>query len=329
MAQSRLSYARETGALTLPDEGRIALFEPPADMLGDDLPRERCEVITRYATTDQALSSRGFATSRRPSGPYAAALVTLPRARALAEQLLAEAEAAAPGGLVVVDGAKTDGFDATLKALKKRLSLAGTVSKAHGKIAWFEAADALSDWLRPERQRIEGGFATAPGVFSADGVDPASEALAEALPDHVGDLVADLGAGWGYLSSRLLKDPALTRLFLVENDAVALDCAKDTLDDPRAEYHWADATRWTAPAPLDAVVMNPPFHQGRAADPGLGRAFIEAAARMLAPHGRVWLVANRHLPYEDVLDQCFGQHEETGGDRRFKILSASRPRRRR
>jgi 16S rRNA (guanine1207-N2)-methyltransferase len=61
--------------------------------------------------------------------------------------------------------------------------------------------------------------------------------------------------------------------------------------------------------PYDAILSNPPFHTGRRADPGLGRAFISAAARMLKPSGKFIMVANRHLPYEDALKDAFG----TGG----------------
>ena len=56
---------------------------------------------------------------------------------------------------------------------------------------------------------------------------------------------------------------------------------------------------------MDAVVMNPPFHTGRTAEPGLGQAFITAAARLLAPQGQLWMVANRHLPYETALGGQF------------------------
>jgi 16S rRNA (guanine1207-N2)-methyltransferase len=52
-------------------------------------------------------------------------------------------------------------------------------------------------------------------------------------------------------------------------------------------------------------VTNPPFHVVRAADPGLGRAFVEAARGMLGPRGDLWLVANRHLPYEGALRAAF------------------------
>ena len=73
--------------------------------------------------------------------------------------------------------------------------------------------------------------------------------------------------------------------------------------------------------------MNPPFHTGRAAEPALGQAFIANAARLLKPAGQLWLVANRHLPYETPLNEAFASLTEVAGDNRFKILHAARPRR--
>jgi 16S rRNA (guanine1207-N2)-methyltransferase len=78
-------------------------------------------------------------------------------------------------------------------------------------------------------------------------------------------------------------------------------------------------------AALDTVVTNPPFHAGRAADPDLGRAFIAAAAAMLKPGGQLWLVANRHLPYETAMAAQFRSVEEVAGDARFKILQGKGP----
>ncbi|MDJ0858941.1 MAG: methyltransferase, partial [Dinoroseobacter sp.] len=72
----------------------------------------------------------------------------------------------------------------------------------------------------------------------------------------------------------------------------------------------------------------PPFHTSRAAHPQLGRSFIAAAAGMLKPSGRLWLVANRHLPYETEARSLFTEVQEVAGDNRFKILLAAKPRRR-
>ncbi len=79
------------------------------------------------------------------------------------------------------------------------------LSKAHGKILWFKAQPMPGEWQARGPQPVEGGFVTAEGVFSADGIDPASRLLADSLPEKLGAHVVDLGAGWGYLSARLLS----------------------------------------------------------------------------------------------------------------------------
>ncbi len=323
---SRLTLAFDTG-LPLPSDGQIGVFHPRAGMELELLPRDRVRIIQPLRPDHDAFAALGYVTAPRadPADRFALSLVCLPRAKSLARALVAQA-AACTDGLIVVDGAKTDGIDSLLRDTRKRTDIAGQLSKAHGKLFWFAAdPDAFADWQPPEVQTTD-GFRTAPGVFSADGIDPASQLLARHLPHHVGNHVADLGAGWGYLSAHLLQDPKLQALHLVEADHAALDCARHNLTDPRARFHWADALTWVAPGPVDAVVMNPPFHNNaRAADPGLGRGFIETAARLLPPRGQLWMVANRHLPYEQALAVHFAQTDEIAGDNRFKILHAARP----
>ena len=112
---------------------------------------------------------------------------------------------------------------------------------------------------------------------------------------------------------------------VVEADHVALECARKNVDDERARFHWADATSWLPNQKLNAVVMNPPFHSGRRAEPGLGIQFIQTAARSLLPSGQLWMVANRHLPYESTLQACFARVDEIAGDNRFKVFHAQRP----
>lgn len=115
----------------------------------------------------------------------------------------------------------------------------------------------------------------------------------------------------------------------MEAEADALDCARLNITDERAMFHWADAQEFTDEQPFDTIVTNPPFHTSRKAEPSLGEAFIAAAARLLSPQGELWLVANRHLPYEAALRDAFTTVEEAGGDPAFKIFRAVRPRRKR
>lgn len=320
----RLSQALLQGGLVLPETGRIAVFHPRSDSDLSDLPKDRVQIIQPFKPDHDRFAAQGYDCVPTAQGRYAASVICLPRAKALARTTVQMATSLTDGPLIV-DGAKTDGIDSILKDARKRLDIGGPMSKAHGKIFWFTPApDTFDDWHPPETQMAD-GYHTAPGVFSADGVDPASAFLVETLPKQLGKRVADLGAGWGYLSRHVLADPKLETLDLVEGDHSALACAQLNVTDPRAGFHWADATRWSPDHPVDTVVMNPPFHNSREADPGIGQAFIETAARILTPSGALWMVANRHLPYETTLDARFAQVDRVAGDNRFKVLRATRP----
>ncbi|MDX5384487.1 MAG: class I SAM-dependent methyltransferase [Rhodobacterales bacterium] len=326
MLSERLSLALAGGDLSLPDGGTIAVFGPRAGTDLSSLPAERVTVITGFKPDHDAFAAAGYLCEREAKEPCAVALVCLPRAKAQGRALLAQAaDLVGPGGLMIVDGQKTDGIESMLRDLRAQGLSPMVLSKAHGKLLWFAARPMPDDWHARGPQPAEGGYLTAEGVFSADGVDPASRLLAESLPEKIGARVVDLGAGWGYLAARILARDTVRSIDLVEADHTALECARANISDPRARFHWADATTWRPESPVDAVVMNPPFHTGRAADPDLGRAFIAAAAAMLAPQGRLWLVANRHLPYETALAQHFAEVIELDGDNRFKILAAARP----
>lgn len=168
-----------------------------------------------------------------------------------------------------------------------------------------------------------------PGVFSWDRIDPGSALLVRTLPPLSGR-GADLGCGIGYLARTVLRAPEVRRLALIDIDRRAIDAAKRNIDDPRATLLWADATR---PDPntvnlalgdLDFVVMNPPFHNGGAEDRALGQAFIKSAAKALRKGGGLWLVANRHLPYEAALASLFSRVEVKAEQGGYKVFEARR-----
>lgn len=323
-ANPRLRMAAEGG---LPG-GRIAIFGADAATELPDLPTgATLHMIAPFRPDYDAFVARGLPASPEAEGDYAAAFVILPRARDAGRAALAEAMArVVPGGTVWVDGAKTDGIDTMLRELRGLTEVGEALAKAHGKIAPLTAApDALpTTWAAADLHPAP-GFVTRPGVFSAEAIDRGSALLAQALPAKLPGRVADLGAGWGWLSAQALSRPGLAQIDLIEADAVALACARRNITDPRATFHWADATRLAPEARYGAVLMNPPFHQGRAADPALGAAFITAAARLLSLSGTLYMVANRHLPYEGVLAAAFREVEEIGGDGGFKVIRAAKP----
>ncbi|GFE51124.1 MFS transporter [Roseobacter cerasinus] len=327
MMGARLSLALDGGWLVWPSEGRIALLHPSPDVVLPSIDRARAHIISDFKPDALQLQARGFDCATAAQGPYSAAVVCIPRAKPLARALIADA-ASRTEGVLVIDGQKSDGIDSLLRDMRKRVEVHGPITKAHGKLFWVTdvGGEAFADWAAGPAL-TEGGFWTAPGVFSADGIDPASALLVEVLPEDLGRSVADLGAGWGFLSAHVLTRQTVEEVHLVEAGYMALECAKHNVTDPRAQFHWEDATTWRPPQALDTVIMNPPFHLSRKADPQIGLAFIRAAAGALHAQGHLWMVANRHLPYESELQTLFASVEELDGDRRFKLLHASRPRR--
>lgn len=318
------------GGLTLPASGHVVVLHPRAGEDLQPLPRERVEVVTPHFPDHAAFAAQGYTSVRSATPGAAAVMVCLPRARAEALDLIAEA-CALTDGPVIIDGQKTDGVDAILKALRKHAAVSEPISKGHGKIFWFPSpgAEVLAQWRAtpvvitdPAGQH----FSTQAGLFSADGADPGSSLLADALPAALSGTAVDLGAGWGFLSAALLaRATKIKALHLVEADSRALDCARANVTDQRATFHWADATLPLPGLQADVVIMNPPFHTGRKGQPGLGIAFIRAAAALLRPSGQLWLVANRHLPYEAAISASFRRHEEIAGTPAFKVLMAEGP----
>ena len=326
MSQSRLSFALSASD-TLPEQGQIALFAPSAAQDLNALPLDRLVAFQPFKPDHDALAARGVAMAQTPAGPYAAAVVFAPRAKAQARALLAQAcECVEPGGPIYIDGAKSEGIDSLLKELRGLVVLDAPIAKAHGKIARFSADPAaLADWAARDIAAAP-GFVTRPGVFSADGVDEGSALLAACLPETLPARVADLGAGWGWLAAQALARQGVQEIALYEADAIALECARRNITDPRAQFYWEDVTRLPAGARYDAIVMNPPFHKSRDAEPGLGEAFIAAAARLLTPSGTLWMVANRHLPSADALAKSSREIQEitppSGPSTRFRITRA-------
>lgn len=168
-------------------------------------------------------------------------------------------------------------------------------------------------------------------MFAWDRIDPASALLVEHLPSTLAGHGADLGAGFGYLSAEVLaRCPKVTGLDLYEAEARALTLARRNLQaiahPAQLQYHWRDVTAGLG-AQYDFIVSNPPFHTPSRADrPDIGQRFIAVAAQALRPGGQLLLVANRHLPYEYVLNESFGQVRVAAERDGFKLISAVRGR---
>jgi 16S rRNA (guanine1207-N2)-methyltransferase len=332
----RLAQAFLTGVLEAPDAGDILVIRAASPAVADAVDPDRLVFEASFRPVHDTLAAAGLRVTPRATAPAAMAVVTLGRARAETLGAVARALDLIPtGATLALDGAKGDGIDSAARQVGAVLPLGGSFAKAHGRVVWLTRPATLpaivADWAAGAApRRNAAGFVAEPGLFSPDGPDPGSQRLAAALDGRLKGRVADLGAGWGWLAAEALaRCPGITALDLHEAEAPALDAARLNVADPRAAFHWTDVRALArADSVYDAVIANPPFHAGRAAEPELGAAFIAAAARILKPSGRLLMVANRQLPYEAPLAAAFARWEKLSEDAAFKVLAAERPRRR-
>lgn len=265
---------------------------------------------------------------------YDAILILAGRHRGQNEAWIGEAlRRARLGGFVVVAGGKHEGIDSLKKRLAPNIAIEGSLSKFHGTVFWFRAPPVIPDGLVAATgstvEKNADDFFTAPGMFAHKKADPGSKLLAECLPSGLTGSAADFGAGWGYLSAALLRSsPGLASLELFEADFSALQAARLNIEplagSTRLAFHWADLLQEQPARRFDLIVMNPPFHAGRAAEPDIGAGMIAAASKALKPGGHLYMVANRNLPYEKTLKASFARAEEIRNEDGYKVIHARR-----
>ena len=317
-----LAYAFESGALA---RKRAFFLRAEALPLGD------IDVEQSFRPDYLRLKAAGWSVvPRLDSGAYELGLVLLTKHKEENFANVARGWALLmPGGRLVCAGANDDGAASLEKHAGKAFGLVDRTSKFHCRIFWFDKAErAPPDYWRglAGLQPVGAGpWLSQPGIFSWDRADDGSTLLAKYLPGDIAGKIADFGCGWGYLSRHLLDHcPGITRLDMIDAEHRAIEAAHANVSDPRATVHWLDLIAEPAPTTYDAIVCNPPFHAGRAAQPALGQGFIEAAARALRPGGRFYMVANRGLPYEPQLSAQFASFETLADNNKFRVTCAIR-----
>ncbi|WP_193222030.1 class I SAM-dependent methyltransferase [Amylibacter sp. SFDW26] len=332
MAQSsRLSKLFDTLTNELPEGGPILIMRATNDPAYRRFDTKDVQAVQSFKPSFDALESVGLRPTQDMPASAKAAVVELTRSKPENLANVAKAyEVLDVGGTLFINGAKTDGIDSILKNVKSKMDVEGSYSKSHGKTIWVNKAavdNPFKEWAAlTDMSQNKDGFWTVPGIFSADAIDPASALLCDSITVPLKGKGADLGAGWGYLSQNaLLAYPEITSLDLFEAEKNSLVCAQKNIRDERARFHWTDVQSMPEKGAYDFIIMNPPFHVSRKADVSLGRDFIAKASKLLAPKGRLWMVANKQLAYEAVLDANFNTWSYEEQTPIFKVIHARRP----
>lgn len=184
------------------------------------------------------------------------------------------------------------------------------------------------NWLKLARsvRFEERDFMTLPGVFGHGKLDAGTAQLLEHVPAPGHGRILDLGCGSGIIGLTMKgRNPSL-KATLSDVDAFALRSAQ--LNSVRmgleADILPSDGLK-DIEGRFDIIYSNPPFHQGKQTDYDFARRLFSDARKHLTRDGQLWIVANRHLAYEEWAKEAFRQAEIMVQANGFKVICVSEP----
>ncbi|ELQ6219178.1 16S rRNA (guanine(1207)-N(2))-methyltransferase RsmC [Cronobacter turicensis] len=191
----------------------------------------------------------------------------------------------------------------------------------HGRLEKQPEFNADGWW--GEYQVDELTIKTLPGVFSRDGLDVGSDLLLSTLSPHTKGKVLDVGCGTGVLAAVLASHSPKVRLTLCDVSAPAVEASRATLAANGFEGEVVASNVFSEiKGRFDMIISNPPFHDGMETSFEAAQTLIRSAVRHLNIGGELRIVANAFLPYPNVLDETFGNHEVLAQTGRFKVYRA-------
>ncbi len=251
-----------------------------------------------------------------------------------------------PGGRCYLAGATNEGIKAAAKLLNRifgstsvleydsghRIVVAEKISESAIDVTAIDNGYLDGDTFRELDVTLRGNrlkLYSRPGVFSWDHLDEATDILAGTIDIPLGASTLDLGCGSGTLGITAARLSGGGRVVMVDADAEAVRSATKSAEAAGIDDYQvipSDVAGAVLDERFDVVVTNPPFHVGKQTELSIPTQFIDDAWQVLEPGGRLFLVANRTLPYEVPIKHRFGDVETLHDGRRFKVLSATRSR---
>lgn len=263
-------------------------------------------------------------------------IINLPRQKALLKMLIdCVAGLLADDGVIWLAGENKAGIKSADKLLKGRFARVRKLDNARHCTLFeagepstepaFEPARYREKWLldvNPHEIRV----VSYPGVFAHGRLDAGTSLLLQALKgmELTGE-VLDFACGAGVIGAFIGKDNPACRLSLLDCSALALRSSEETFNanQLKAVYIASDGLAELT-GTYDFIVSNPPIHAGVKTDSQLGVRLLGSAHRFLNPGGTLIIVANIHLPYENLLSRSFRRQRQLLANDRYKVIAATK-----
>ncbi len=236
------------------------------------------------------------------------------------------------GGQLIISGKKKTGF----KRYRKHLAgFEGEVSKSgqEGDVKLYSYRKT-SDFT-PERTEIEKkysaqvndvqmSFITCEGLFSSGSLDQGTRVLLENLELPEKGSILDLASGYGTITAYMSGHSEGDHEFYLSDDSgpavryVEKNMEQNEVSDFHLEH--ADCLDCFKDESFDLIVSNPPTHQGR----GITTEMFEQSYSHLNRKGRLVIVYNSNMNFEDQLKDIFGKVDILAEEKGFKVAEAQK-----
>lgn len=268
-----------------------------------------------------------------PSGPFDLALARLPKARdEQAMTLDATLSALSAHGRLILYGGNDEGIRSAARMLEELCGAVETMAaRGHGRVlaarrpqGTEKLRGALAAWRLVSQLEIAGAtrqWVSYPGTFAAGRLDEGTALLLSALPPlPAGGRVLDYGCGPGEIAAAVLALQPRLAVDALDNDAVALEAARENV--PAARLVLGSRVGDAGRKDYDAVLSNPPLHQGIAEDHAMLERLVADAPAHLLPGGLLQIVVQRRVPLERMLAKHFAEAEVVAENGRYRVWRA-------
>lgn len=255
------------------------------------------------------------------------ALSRLPKSLGALDEQAATVQGAAD--VTFVGGARIKHLNRSMNEVlnKHFAAVAASLGRSKSRVLRAWGPENLeSDWPKV-RVQDDLGFAVAAHGYTFGGtkIDPGTRLLLMALagggttPGLEADDVLDFGCGNGTIAMKLAKEGRRVQARDVSWSAVAGTSVAAEVNGLTVDATWGDGLDGYDDQSVDAIVTNPPFHQGVAKDTTDTFAMFDEARRVLRPGGQLWCVFNSHLPYRRELNVRLGRTQVAAQDPHFTV----------
>ena len=274
-----------------------------------------------------------------PNEPvYDTVLLIVPKGREYARaQLMTAMQSIKQGGDLYIGGPNDGGAKSVINDAKLLFDACQVLDfrKSH-RVAVStkqKSYDYPADWgakpYEPQQRKFETPLGeieviTMPGIFSWDELDDGTSLLLEHIKLQGVTSMLDMGCGNGVIGALAAKQ--IENVTMVDDNLLAVYCSRYTVEHNKlsnVQVLASDVYSNLDKQKFDLIVSNPPFHKKFDVSTHSTNRMITEAKDHLNRDGRLMLVVNTFLKYEETMSAHFRYARVVTETGKYKILEGA------